>query len=299
LRPIVSFDPRKFLAEGKKWSDRIAPLAFPILLAAAKSGRPISYKQLAEKLNQLHGEPVPKSFRNYGWPPGKVGDTLEELAKLWGEDIPPLSAIVTNGTSNLPGDGAFGCIDRYLKGANVTKGDKRACAQAALDFIFNYPRWDEVAAFFAIEVNKKYFIETNESPISLPDPRKYSAGYPESEAHKNLKEWVRDHPQFLKQPFGVFAPGVNEKTIQSGDRLDVFFSNSDMHLAVEVKAANAPDSECFRGIFQCVKYRAVLQATQLAEGKLPNAQAALVCQRSLPLEAVRLAKRVQVVFYTI
>jgi hypothetical protein len=43
----------------------------------------------------------------------------------------------------------------------------------------------------------------------------------------------------------------------------------------------------------------VLRATQLAEGDLPNAQAALVVQRSLPLNADRLAKRLQITSYLV
>lgn len=59
-----------------------------------------------------------------------------------------------------------------------------------------------------------------------------------------------------------------------------------------------PASEIFRGIFQCVKYRATLRAMQLAAGEATNAQAVLLTTAKIPQEAVRLAKRVRVVILT-
>jgi hypothetical protein len=71
--------------------------------------------------------------------------------------------------------------------------------------------------------------------------------------------------------------------------LDVYFQNPKMPLAAEVKAGDCPDSELFRGVFQCVKYRSVLRATQLASGEIETAQAVLVTRRNLPKEVTRLA----------
>ena len=46
----------------------------------------------------------------------------------------------------------------------------------------------------------------------------------------------------------------------SGDSLDVLFFDSNRRIAVEVKGASAPVGEVIRGLFQCVKYEAVLDA---------------------------------------
>ena len=46
----------------------------------------------------------------------------------------------------------------------------------------------------------------------------------------------------------------------SGDRLDVYFETSDSRYAIEVKPSTSPDDDITRGIFQCVKYKAVMEA---------------------------------------
>ncbi|MGI9307408.1 MAG: hypothetical protein ACR2P5_08935 [Gammaproteobacteria bacterium] len=94
--------------------------------------------------------------------------------------------------------------------------------------------------------------------------RKYGKGG-EGEKHKALKEYASKNPQI----FGM--PGESEvKTeypLPSGDSLDVLFKNNNHWTAVEVKSSisNFNDKDIKRGIYQCVKYRAVLNAMAEAE----------------------------------
>jgi hypothetical protein len=275
----------QLLQEGQKWTDRIARLALPVLLGTAKAGKTITYRNLAHRLFELHGEPEPKGYRNYGNPIGKIGKALETLAKQWKTPIPPLSAIVVLETSGLPGNGAYWFLKKYLK-RPIKPSDRPACAQMAWKLSHEYPKWDAVASYFNIEIDEAV---SKVRPIKLPPPTQRGGG-PEGEAHKALKAWVKVHPEIFRFNFGVFPHGVTEQLIHSGDRLDVYFRNSKMLLAAEVKDCGCTDSELFRGVFQCVKYRSVLRATQLATGEIENAQAVLVTQRSLPREVVRLAE---------
>lgn len=50
---------------------------------------------------------------------------------------------------------------------------------------------------------------------------------------------------------------------------------------MEVKAANANDADRERGIYQCVKYQAVLRAELKAEGKIPNGSSLLITETQL------------------
>ena len=163
----------------------------------------------------------------------------------------------------------------------------------AFKSVFSYPKWDKVASHFGVEIDEVDSTEGIEPPILLPNPKSFRGGG-EGPDHKALKEWVRVHPELFKENYGFFANGEKEERIQSGDRLDVFFRNLKTQLAVEVKDGGCPDSELYRGIFQCVKYRAVLRATQFATGEIENAQAVLVTQRVLPMEVSRLAERLNV-----
>ena len=47
---------REVLADGEKWTDKMARDALPILLWAAQNNRTITYKQLAEELARCTGE---------------------------------------------------------------------------------------------------------------------------------------------------------------------------------------------------------------------------------------------------
>jgi hypothetical protein len=78
-----------------------------------------------------------------------------------------------------------------------------------------------------------------------------------------------------------------EHTILSGDRLDVFFASLEHWVCVEVKGKQSPELDILRGIFQCVKYTAVLKAQRhylQNDGMLPHVRVVLVLGGDLPQE---------------
>lgn len=84
--------------------------------------------------------------------------------------------------------------------------------------------------------------------------------------------------------------------MSSGDRLDAYFSNGLESLAVEVKASHATDAELMRGIYQCIKYRAVQRAECRALRKPALCDAVLVSTRPLNKQGRALGKRLHVDF---
>ncbi len=120
-------------------------------------------------------------------------------------------------------------------------------------------------------------------------------GRPESDEHKALKAWVASHPEEFVD-FGYFPMGSNEKLLSSGDRLDAHFDNGRHRLAVEVKTSKCSEDELQRGVYQAVKYRAVLRAEQKAIRHVPNGEAVLVSTRAPNAETRALIKRLQVRF---
>lgn len=291
---------RELLAAGGKWTDEMAREALPILLWAAQNNRTITYKQLAEELASRTGEPVKRRMTLYGKPAGKIGDALILLAEETGWDIPPLNAIVVNAATELPGDGATYFIKRLLLPSlrsNITKGDAKALAEAAVSSVLNHTDWPHVAQALGVSklppVRVLQDTTPTSEPIRRPAPSPKAGGYPESEKHKALKRWAIANPAFFEK-YGKFRQGVNEAALESGDKLDALLSNQKTRLAIEVKASNAPDSEVFRGIFQCIKYRATLRAMQTADSVIPNANAVLLLTHAAPAEALRLARRLRV-----
>ena len=71
--------------------------------------------------------------------------------------------------------------------------------------------------------------------------------------------------------------------------MDVFFS--DINTAVEVKPSTSPEADILRGIYQCVKYKAILDAEAQHRGVYANNRAILALGGSLT-EQTRLAAEI-------
>jgi hypothetical protein len=93
-------------------------------------------------------------------------------------------------------------------------------------------------------------------------------------------------------PRGV--PAETEKLLRSYDEIDVWFMVPGVQLAVEVKSVRSSDFDLRRGIFQCVKYQAVLEAGAKWEGANPKIRTLLVSERLLPSKYSKKAKRLGV-----
>jgi hypothetical protein len=88
------------------------------------------------------------------------------------------------------------------------------------------------------------------------------------------------HPEIVGLPAKL--TGDTERPLLSGDVLDVFFQHGQDSIAVEVKSALSSEADIVRGMFQCVKYRAVLEAQQAADGLAQSARAVLALEAKLP-----------------
>lgn len=117
------------------------------------------------------------------------------------------------------------------------------------------------------------------SAILEAAPRRGGGG--ESENHRRLKEFVAAHPEAIGLPKGT-PKGTPEYPLPSGDSLDVFFEHADTWVGVEVKSALSDEADMVRGLFQCVKYQAVMEAVQRAKTLLQNARTILVLEGKLP-----------------
>lgn len=295
---IPRFRASDMLTSGSLWTDRIAPMALPILLWAATKSRRITYTQLADEIHRRTGEAIKPRKTLYGKPAGKIGHAIERLSAEWSEDIPPINAIlVRSDKRHLPGSGANSFISRYLANTaekTLTEANRDALAEEVIQSVFDYPDWDRVRRYFRLPVLEAVPCLTHptEKPINLPPPKPAKGG-PEGHLHKLLKTWVASHSQCVSR-FGAFPQGDTEVPLSSGDAIDVSFQNDETWLCAEIKDHRAKEGELVRGVFQCVKYRATMRAMQLARGGYTNAQAILVTQAPLPSKAQSLAKRLRV-----
>jgi hypothetical protein len=122
-----------------------------------------------------------------------------------------------------------------------------------------------------------------------PDPvtRKYG-GEAESKEHKSLKAYVLKHPACV----GVRGrPEIarDEFLLLSGDEVDVYFESENRVDLVEVKSTRSQWNDVRRGIYQCIKYRAVFLAQR--RFLMPGLQVAatLVVENEVPRDLQDLA----------
>lgn len=284
--------------EGELWRDITARHALPILLWCARNGKKITYGELAEEIQHRGGEPPKVRMTLYGMPAGKIGDLMESLSREWHEVIPPVNAILVNKGTGLPGDGADEYLRHYLWSSmrrRLTDNRRSELAGKVIQNVFSYGGWQKVGAYFGFRRLDpvRALVDANDPAIPLPPMSAVWGTGGESEQHRRLREWVAEHPAHFVD-FGAFPRGQMEVPLYSGDKVDVLFANAETTLAVEVKAANAPESEMWRGVFQCIKYRAVLRATGLVREDDQDTQVLLAVERQPSADIIRAAERLEV-----
>lgn len=233
--------------DGSKTSDW-AMRILPILIRQARSQRPITYGAVAAEVGMAHHRPVQRSA-------GHIGFALDELGgkRGWRRRPPPaLQALIVNRETGLPGHGVNGFMSHQYQQAK-TKQQRAAALLTAHASIYAYPFWDEVMLALDIDLAGTDLEE-------LTDEATTSRGRGgEGPEHMALKAYVAATPSIVGLP-AKHAPGVTEWALPSGDSIDVMFKASAKLTAVEVKSHISGRDDVARGIYQCVKYRAVLEA---------------------------------------
>lgn len=265
---------------GDQLFQQRARLAFPLLVRQAELQRPIVYGDLAEEL----GMPNP---RNLNYVLGSIGNTLEGLAKSWRVTVPPLQALVINRQTGLPGEG-ISWFFRADKFDELPTDKKRAVIDGAHSAIYAFPRWKEILDLLSLEYPTPNVVD------DLHAAARFGGG--EGEAHRAFKERVASRPDLFGLPKGT-PTGQIELSLPSGDRLDVSFEREGLWIAAEVKTAQAPEADLVRGLFQCVKYRAVLKAVERVSGGVRDVRAVLVLEGRLPGRLIQLRNMLGVRVY--
>jgi hypothetical protein len=252
---------------GDKLYQRRARAALPLLVRQASAHSPIFYSSLAKEV----GIPNP---RNLNFVLGSIGQALELLGASWGDKIPAIQCLVINKNTLLPGEGIGGFIEKKEDFWKLPRWQQRALIGAELNRVFAYPRWKEVLDALKLKPAPLDF-------SAIADEAAKFRGGGESPMHKRLKEFVASHPEAIglspKLPSGQM-----EFPLPSGDVLDVLFKRGIDLVGVEVKSLVSGIDDIARGVFQCVKYRAVLEAYQASRNHAQSARAVLALEGPFP-----------------
>lgn len=281
--------------DGNLSSDEYARIALPLLVRHVLRQtdnvmKTITYSELAEKLDRRnkHGEPWPRGL-------GQVLSRVSRIVELAGEDYsdpPPLltSVVVLSSGQNagLPSDGLKNEWPGY---DSLPYEDRKARVMLEYSRVLSYgSRWNSVLRLAGLP-------EVSVPPDEVNRNGGWGGG--ESQAHKALKLFVLKNPALFGAPVDCWLQET-EHALHSGDGLDVMFKSEKMWFGVEVKsrASEGNLDDYRRGLFQVVKYRAVLEAQARIDHPAgpPLVRVILVLESRLPSELRHVAEMLDVPF---
>lgn len=112
--------------------------------------------------------------------------------------------------------------------------------------------------------------------------RRHGGG--EGKAHEELKEHVKRTPSVVGLPAAAANTAESEYMLPSQDEVDVMFCYGRKWVAVEVKSVTSEHylGDIRRGLYQCVKYKALTEAMLKDLDEEPSVRSVLVLGFKLP-----------------
>lgn len=251
------------ILNGKKLYLERARITLPYLVRQAKAGKTIYYSDLAVEVN------IPNP-RNFNFILGAIGNALIKLDS----SIPPIQCLVINKQTNFPGDGIDGFIDKK-NFSKLNRTQKTEVLNRALTQIFSYQRWDWVLKQLQIEPLKLDIEHVIEKAKQI------RVGGGESPFHRDFKNFIANNPSSvgLSKRIGV---GKTEYILPSADSIDVVFVDKNTKICIEVKSKISDTADILRGLFQCVKYKHLIEAEQIVKNENPDSRVILALEEKLP-----------------
>jgi len=257
-----------------------------IMLRIANTNNVITYGNAANILNAQRGIKIfdPQMGKIVGWMMSRMLNNRTGL--------PPLNALMISATTNEPSGGADEYINKWLGTdfSSLPEKKRKNALDKAFRAVWAFDAWDEI-----------YKATFGGSPVEIDiDATKgFSVGEyggpAESDEHRRLRLAVQKHPSAFLDLYGQIS-AATEKRLLSGDEIDVYVIDDHAHYAVEVKSRRSSNADLKRGIYQAVKYRAVLKAEHKALDMKPKVRAVLIAERKLPNQLKALAKNLKVNF---
>ncbi|MGI9229555.1 MAG: hypothetical protein ACR2P9_06830 [Gammaproteobacteria bacterium] len=274
------------MTSTKKYAKKsLRVLVKRVFSSSLEKPKTITYQDLAFKIDLLtkHGE---GHAHEMGRVLGEMGRDLRHIEKKWGEHIPYIQSFVVRKSGKfkgLPGDG----LEEFLRGYSMlSMKKKRDKVHAEYARILRFGiRWNDVLKDVGLKPIKR---NSDNGPPTVQG----HAGGGESPEHLALKNHVLAHPELVGCN-KKYEP-ISEYEFPSSDKVDVLFKSPTKWVAVEVKSrvSDKLEGDYERGIYQCVKYRALLKAMRKAKrGSVPKTiKVVLLLEKRLPNKYSKTAK---------
>lgn len=259
------------ILDGDKLYLKRAKITLPYLVRQAKAKKTIYYSDLAQEI----GVPNP---RNLNYILGAIGNALTELGRKNAIEIPAIQCVVINKQTELPGEG-IGWFINKKDFKKLSKSDQKDVVNIQLAKIFAFQRWDWVLEQLGLKP-----LKTN-IEAEIEKAKAYKPGAGESALHKRFKEYIANHPESLGLNKDLMV-GVIEYQLPSNDKIDVVFTDQNLKIGIEVKSRISDNIDILRGLFQCVKYKSLVEAEQAIENLRPNGRIILALESGFPAELI-------------
>lgn len=260
-------------AEHLQWARRILAFLVEHIRKFEGGDKFITYGLLAKSIDY----PEPHTGNLFG---SNIGKTLGDMGHLFdnlvidGESVPLIQAIAVRSRDKLPSDGLKE-FNRIYPLLSRTKKKSYILGEYQRIYMFG-SRWGNVLQTLGITPIED--CETAEAGAIKGVHNPYgSEGSPE---HRALRDYISENPSVIN--VRATSKGITEYPLKSGDSVDVVFEGEQSLTAVEVKSERSGNDDIERGLFQCIKYAAVLEAESRTERKSTDVKCVLVLARSLP-----------------
>lgn len=276
---------RRFLAK-----DGAKPLA-RWLIAAVQNQDTLTYGEAKQRLEILLG--ISNIFPiHMGDPAGQLMDLIHGVEP----GAPLLNTLLVRESDKIPGDGVGSYMAKKFKVPKLAeqgarkkyKDDWCEYFEQAKSEVMSFEHWPELfEKAFNEEFNPHKILLQNLS--NEKNHQQFGAGG-EGPAHMRLKFWVKNNPGEVCSKGKPIKVG-DEVGLKSGDKVDVVYCYPNTKIAVEVKSYSSDKRDLERGVYQCIKYRAVMEVEAIESNKNLEILCYLVTEKQLPDDLQALCER--------
>ena len=214
-----------------------------------------------------------------GYQLGLIDDIFDYLYRKYNRYIPTLNALIVNAGSGLPSDG-LDYVETFY--SSLSKEEKETYAKGKNQEAHDYD--------YTWVLKELGLTLPTQLPSSIIESARKNTKSPkggEGEHHKRLKDFVYNNPERLDIKNVIISD--QEYLLISGDKLDVYFKTENQIWAIEVKSHISDDADILRGIYQCVKYKAILEAEKAVKKDNSVIYTMLILERNMPQKYAEIA----------
>jgi hypothetical protein len=266
------------------------------LVATALDNSFLTYGEAKRRLEQKVGfKRIARAGRT-----GLTAGTMVDKLLAIDSEAPLLNVLLVEQATELPSDGAGSYLatrfeepllrhqnakDRYpnlwRRTFDKAAGEVYATSEAEWQRLFKAVYGEPLQASQIAEDRNKRQAGTEKDGLQY-------GRHGEGPNHRALRLWVCANPGLINSNFAN-ATTETEVTLDSADRVDAVFRFMDRFFAIVVKSSDSNAIDLRRGVYQCIKYRAIMDAMDIRQACAILAM--LVTEVKLPGEIQALLKK--------